>query len=252
MARPPDSGHIDLAEVFRRVQTEMLAQLAVGRLFEHASAAGSASEHHWLELFDRYLPQRYRAAPAFVINSAGSRSRQIDLAIFDSLSSPRLFPHSAGVHIPVESVYAVFEIKPTFSRQWLGDAGEKAASVRALKSPRSRRPVLAGLLATGSVWTPGTFSKNLRSALRGHLGDRRLDFGCSLEFGAFECPRRTGPVLVSHQEDALIFFILRFLDRLRSLGPAPAADLMRYARDALSPKTDRLRPPTGATSEPRR
>src|SRR5580658_7384502 len=63
MPRGPDSGQIDLSEVFHRVQQEMLAQLAVGRLFEHASAAGAATEHHWLELFDRYLPKRYRASP---------------------------------------------------------------------------------------------------------------------------------------------------------------------------------------------
>jgi RND family efflux transporter MFP subunit len=31
----------------------MLAQLSVGRLFEHASTAGHATEHHWLEMFRR-------------------------------------------------------------------------------------------------------------------------------------------------------------------------------------------------------
>src|SRR5579863_4270381 len=171
MPRHPDSGQLDLAEVFRRVQIEMLAQLSVGRLFEHASSAGHATEHHWLELFDRYLPKRYRATPAFVIDAAGRRSRQIDIAIFDNHSSPTLFPHTSGLHIPAESVYAVFEVKPTFSRQWLSDAGEKAASVRVLHrtsvpviaggSRRSSilpRPILAGLLATGSVWNADAFS----------------------------------------------------------------------------------------------
>ena len=62
MARSPDSGQIDLAELFRRVQHEMLAQLSVGRMFEHASTAGAATEHHWLEMFHRYLPTAYRAA----------------------------------------------------------------------------------------------------------------------------------------------------------------------------------------------
>jgi len=140
MPRRPDSGQIDLAEVFRRVQHEMLAQLAVGRLFEHASAAGTATEHHWIELFNRYLPKRYRTTSAFVIDSNGRRSRQVDIAIFDNLYSPLLFPHSSGTHIPAESVYAVFEVKPTFSRQWLRDASEKAASVRALR--RTSVPVI--------------------------------------------------------------------------------------------------------------
>ncbi len=227
MPRRPDSGHIDLAEIFHRVQQEMLAQLSVGRLFEHASTAGAATEHHWLQLFDRYLPKRYRAAPAFVIDSTGRRSRQIDIAIFDNLYTPPLFPHSAGLHLPAESVYAVFEVKPTFSRQWLRDAAEKAASVRALhrtsvsvigRDATTPPPILAGLLATTSVWTPRTFAANLRRARRD------LDIGCCLEHGSFEGNTISSP---GH---SLVFFIIRLLDRLRAMGTAPAIDWGSYFR----------------------
>src|SRR5262245_58738732 len=99
----------------------MLAQLSVGGMFEHASSAGHATETKWLGFLNNYLPHRYRAAPAFVLDSEGHRSRQIDVAIFDHLYSAPLFPHDSGFHIPAESVYAVFEIKPTFSRQFLRD-----------------------------------------------------------------------------------------------------------------------------------
>ncbi len=225
MPRRPDSGQIDLAEIFSRVQQEMLAQLSVGRLFEHASTAGAATEHHWLQLFDRYLPKRYRAAPAFVIDSTGRRSRQIDIAIFDNLYTPPLFPHSSGIHLPFESVYAVFEVKPTFSRQWLRDAAEKAASVRSLhrtsvsvpaRPAAEPPPILAGLLATTSVWTPPTFAANLRRARRD------LDIGCCLEHGAFEDKHISSP------DQSLIFFLLRLLDRLRAMGTAPAIDWSQY------------------------
>ena len=225
MPRRPDSGHIDLAEIFRRVQQEMLAQLSVGRLFEHASTAGAATEHHWLQLFDRYLPKRYRAAPAFVIDSAGRRSRQIDIAIFDNLYTPPLFPHPSGLHLPAESVYAVFEVKPTFSRQWLRDAAEKAASVRALhrtsvsvigRPKVTPPPILAGLLATTSVWTARTFAANLLRARRD------LDIGCCLEHGAFEDNQ------ISKPDESLVFFIIRLLDRLRAMGTAPAIDWSSY------------------------
>jgi len=227
MPRRPDSGQIDLAEIFRRVQEEMLAQLSVGRLFEHASTAGAATEHHWLQLFDRYLPKRYRAAPAFVIDYTGHRSRQIDIAIFDNLYTPPLFPHASGIHLPAESVYAVFEVKPTFSRQWLRDAAEKAASVRSLRrtsvsligrSASSPPPILAGLLATTSVWTPETFAANVVRARRD------LDMGCCLEHGAFEDNH------VSLPDESLVFFIIRLLDRLRAMGTAPAVDWSQYAR----------------------
>ena len=233
MSRLPDSGHLDLAEVFHRVQQQMLADLSVGRLFEHSSSAGAATEHHWLRLFDRYLPKRYRAAPAFIIDSDGRRSRQIDIAIFDHLYSPPLFPHSSGAHLPAESVYAVFEVKPTFSRQWLRDAHEKAASVRALRrGVRRPKPILAGLLAAGSVWTPPTFAANLRRALI----VTPLDLGCCLEHGAFEqCIQKSPKTLrVSEPAEALIFFVLRLIERLRAMGTAPAADLMQYARSLRS------------------
>ena len=199
MPRSPDSGQLDLSEVFLRVQQEMLAQMAVGGLFEHASSAGAATEQHWIALFARYLPMRYRATPAFVLDSTGRRSRQIDIAIFDNLYSPLLFPHSSGLHIPAESVYAVFEVKPTISKQWMRDAGEKAASVRALRrtsvpviaggTKRSAippSPILAGLLATSSVWSPETFGDNVRRALTQMPAPERLDLGCSLQHGAFE------------------------------------------------------------------
>jgi hypothetical protein len=240
MPRSPDSARLDLAEVFRRVQRQMLADLAVGRLFEHASSAGAASEQHWLELFRLYLPHRYRSAPAFVIDAEGRRSRQIDIAIFDNLYSPPLFPHGAGLHVPAESVYAVFEVKPTFSRQWLRDAAEKAASVRALRRTpvpviaggRRRKalapsPILAGLLATSAVWTPSTFAANLRRA----LVSLHLDLGCCLEHGAFE---QSKSLRISEPDESLIFFVLRLIERLRAMGPAPAADLMQYTRSLRS------------------
>jgi hypothetical protein len=227
MPRSADSAQIDLAEVFYHVQQEMLAQLAVGGMFEHASAAGTAAERHWLDLFDRYLPKRYRATPAFIIDSHGRRSRQIDIAIFDNLYSPLLFPHESGLHVPAESVHAVFEVKPTFSRQWIRDAAEKAQSVRSLTLTTPKRPILAGLLAATSVWTPNTFAKNLRSALTA----TPLDIGCSLEHGSFEKNKR---IIVSTPEESLIFFILRLLERLKAQGQSPTADLMKYGRNLES------------------
>jgi hypothetical protein len=261
MPRSPDSGQLDFSEVFLRVQQEMIAQMAVGGLFEHASSAGDATEQHWIDLFTRYLPMRYRATPAFVVDSTGRRSRQIDIAIFDNLYSPLLFPHSSGLHIAAESVYAVFEVKPTISRQWIRDAGEKAASVRALRrtsvpviaggTPRSAippSPILAGLLATGSVWSAETFEENVRRALASASPSERLDLGCSLQHGAFEClvgqavpPARSRArqlaaslkITVSSPDESLIFFVLRLLERMRAMG-TPAADLMEYGRSLRS------------------
>ena len=39
---------------------------------------------------------------------------------------------------------------------------------------------------------------------------------------------------VSSADESLIFFVLRLLERLRAMGPAPAADMMEYGRGLQS------------------
>jgi hypothetical protein len=226
--------------MFQQAQSEMLSHLAAGELFEHPTAAGAVTEQHWLKLFNSYLPQRYRAASAFIVDSRGRRSRQIDIAIYDNLYSPLLFPDASGLHIPAESVYAVFEVKQDLNQRLIGDAGRKAASVRRLRRTSvpvisggvarpaiACPPIMAGILALRSGW-PNRFSKRLPEALKTLAPAERLDLGCALRDGAFEQTRRgfrlTGP------EQSLIFLMIRLLDRLRAMGTAPAADLMAYFR----------------------
>ena len=104
MAHRHDSGHLDLAQVFRKAQGKMVGDLKLGRVFEHSSSQGTASEQQWLALLGAYLPRRYRVGSGFVMNAEGRRSRQIDVVIYDDLDNFPLFPHAAGVHLPVESV----------------------------------------------------------------------------------------------------------------------------------------------------
>ena len=133
MGKPKDSGRIDLRQVFHRVQEQMLANMAVSAVYEHPLSCGVSSERHWINLFNRYLPQRYRATSGFIVDADGQRSRQIDLVIYDHFYSPLLFHDDSEPYIPAESVYAVFEVKRILYHKWILDAGRKAASVRRLR-----------------------------------------------------------------------------------------------------------------------
>jgi hypothetical protein len=225
MPRYPDSGRLDLAQVFRRAQTQLLAQLDLSHNFEHPTAAGLASELLWADLLNTYLPKRFHASPAFIVNSEGYRSRQIDLAIYDHLTTTLLFPHEAGTHIPIESVYAVFEVKASLSPQWIRDAAVKAASVRQLGKPS----ITAGILATTSVWNPKNFSRNLRPALADLSQPERLTYGCALEHGAFITQRK---LTVSTPDQALITFLLGLIAHLNRKPPYPKPDLLNYLNNA--------------------
>lgn len=206
MPRSLDSGRLDIAEVYRRTQKDLSARLSLALLVEHASSAGAAAESHWIDLLNRHLPARYRAAQAFVFDLQGRRSRQIDIVLYDHLHAPALFQGTSALHVPSESVRAVFEVKSAFSRDALRDAAEKAASVQALKDSSPR--LLAGILAKTSVWKPEAFLENLRGAL---AGARTLHLGCALDHGAFD---RNGRLTISAAEDSLQFFLQRLLKRL--------------------------------------
>jgi len=238
MPRPTDSGRVDLAQVFMHLQSRMLSHLNVGSALEHASTCGAASEAHWLKLLNSHLPERYRASSAFIVDSDGNRSRQIDIAIYDRFYSPLIFPYESGYLIPAESVYAVVEVKQVLTRQYVRDAGLKIGSVRRLRRtsvpvpfaggsyPPRRPPRILGIVAaTRSVWAKD-FQGNLTSALGQLRTAESVDLGCVVTQGAFETIGRR--LTLSDPGESLIYFMLRLIERLRELGNAPAADLMSY------------------------
>jgi hypothetical protein len=121
-------------------------------------------------------------------------------------------------------VYAVFEVKASMTPHNLRYAAEKAESVRSLY-PRRDHKILAGVLATTSNWTVKSFGPKLKETLGQIPLAQRLNLGCALDRGAFEYDPK---LRVSQREEALIFFVLRLMDRLNSMGPAAPVDLMRY------------------------
>ncbi len=55
----------------------------VRKSLSHPGTKGDASENVWLELLQTYLPRRYEAAKAHVVDSRGVFSEQIDVVVFD-------------------------------------------------------------------------------------------------------------------------------------------------------------------------
>lgn len=237
---------VDLRKLFLRLQKGLATSLKTDReVIHHAPTKGAASERDWRAMLKTYLPKRYCVSEAFVIDSNGRRSDQIDLVIYDRQYSPFLFKHRGARYIPAESVYAVFEVKQQLDAETLKYAVEKAASVRALERtsvaithaggehpPREPFPILSGLLCLESSWRP-PFGKSLLKSIKASPAEGRLDLLCALKQGALEVryPEK-GKIEVtgSAPDTALIFFFLRLLERLQSLGTAPAMDLRKYGK----------------------
>lgn len=236
---------VKLPHLFMDLQEEMVAKLSTGRRsIRHPGSKGDDSELNWQKWLKNYLPSRYSVGKAFVIDSRGGISDQIDLVIYDCQYSPFLFRHEGATYIPAESVYAVFEVKQTLDKQMIQYAGEKAASVRKRYrtsaeithaggkfTPREPIPIFAGILSLDSKWKP-LFGSPLKEALAHLNKSERLDFICALKNGSAEISYKANkPVLdESETEDALIFFFLKLLARLQKVGTCPAIDFPEYAK----------------------
>jgi hypothetical protein len=176
---------------------------AARRTFAHTTTKGDASERVWLQLLQQYLPQRYAADTAHVVDSKGKFSQQIDIVIFDRQYSPFILKYEGQTIIPAESVYAVFETKQAISTEHLKYAQEKIATVRRLHRTSLPIPyaggvypakapinILGGLLTFESTW-PTCFGPSIREALRHDEKFGRINLGCVAAHGHFvyEQPR---------------------------------------------------------------
>lgn len=238
-------GQIDLKQVFLSLQKELVTRLQVGRdAIRHPGTKGEASELNWRDLLSAYLPQRYCVSKAFVVDSESQCSDQIDIVIHDRQYSPLLFNHAGAVYVPAESVYCVLEVKQEINKQMLDYACDKAASVRKLKRTSvpiqhaggayaARQPfeILAGVLALeGGSNLEGL----LRRELTGKESSHRLEIGCALRSGGFDIGYADSGVIdrleVNTGNAALVFFLIRLIQRLRMLATAPAMDFAQYEK----------------------
>lgn len=238
-----------LRDRFLLLQEALAGHLKMDRSIHHEGEKGMASEEGWRRMLADYLPKRYCVAKAFVIDSRGAQSEQLDLVLHDRQFSPFLFNQNGALYIPAESVYAVFDVKQWLGKRTLREAAKKAASVRTLhrtsapirwaggvEGPRPPIPILAGLLCFGSGWSP-PFGNPLRAVIAGLCEPERLDLVCALTHGSFEAKYLPGGVPeldVSAPDTALIFFFLRLLERLQAVATVPAIEIREYAQ-ALEP-----------------
>lgn len=238
-----NGNKIDLRQVFMKLQEQMIAKLATdGSVIRHPTTKGDASELNWIDVLSRYLPERYSVDKAFVLDCEGTLSEQIDVVVYDRQYSPFLFNQDNAIYIPSESVYAVFEVKPSLSKQVVEYAAQKAMTVRRLKRTsipiphaggqyRPKKPfdIIAGVLTLTSDWKPGLGS-SLISVCTGLNSMEQIDLGCCLRCGGFDL-RYGSKVKIekSGQDEALIFFFLRFLQRLQGVGTTVAMDISKYA-----------------------
>lgn len=229
-----------LTMLFAAMQDEMLSRVKFSNILDHPTDQGDNAEVSWIEWFNNYLPKRYKANKATVIDSNGNVSNQIDIVLYDAQYSYLAFNQNDILYVPAESVYAVFEVKQTLKKEYMEYAGKKAASVRQLYRtsapipyaagvypPKRLHSILAGILTTQSEWSPA-YGAPFMNCIQSYSDEQRVDCGCVLSCGAFFYNYNNKELKQSCNNEALVHFFLQLLILLQEIGTVPAIDLSKY------------------------
>jgi hypothetical protein len=236
-------SEMSLSQLLSSLHEDIQQRLAIVRKsLKHPGSKGDASENVWISLLEKYLPKRYQAAKAHVVDSLGSFSQQIDVVIFDRQYSPFIFTYENEIIIPAESVYAVFEAKQTADARLVAYAQEKVASVRrlhrtSLPIPYAKGvypakpliPILGGILTFESEWSPA-LGAPFEKALLGDLGDGRLDIGCVASHGHFAFDQTASNYTFVNGNKAATAFLFKLISQLQFSGTVPMIDVEAYGQ----------------------
>ena len=205
----------------------------------HPGTKGDASEKIWIELLNKYLPERYRAEKAHVVDNKGNFSQQIDVVVFDRQYSPFIFNYEGEIIIPAESVYAAFEAKQSINAEQVKYAQEKVNSVRNLHrtslpiphaggtyDPKPPFRIYGGILTFESDWTPG-MGDALNKALNEDKGC--LDMGCIAAHGYFNFDKTSGYQFIAGGKPATAF-LFKLISQLQYSGTVPMIDILAYSK----------------------
>lgn len=231
-----------LKDLFSTLQDHMITDAKFSCVLSHPTDKGDNSEENWIEWFDKYLPKRYRAAKATIIDSRGDISDQIDLVLYDAQYSYLAFNQNGILYLPAESVYAVFEVKQDLTKEHMEYAGKKIASVRRLHRtsasipyaagvypPKRLHRILSGILTTKSGWAE-PFNTAFKNCLSSFPDDQQIDCGCVLQAGSFYYDYAEKKLRTSTPNESLVFFFLQLLVLLQEMGTVPAIDLNEYMK----------------------
>jgi len=268
---------VDIKNLFNGLQKTMISKLdTIRENVQHAPTMGDGFEKEWIKWLKTYLPNKYGIDSAIVIDYEGNKSDQIDIVIYDSLYTPFIFNENGIKYIPAEGVYAVFEVKPEMTKDYIQYAGKKIESVRKLIrtstdiinagqvwNARPLTKILGGILTNTNSFVNNDKVKEHVNNLNGFQG---IDIGCMVDSGMFYVDyigeeditkkqkeqfldryteyyknRKVNNVIFSEKDNSLVAFFLQLTRYLQqAIGTVPAIDLGAYSKSIGFPIDEEL------------
>lgn len=228
-----------LKEMLLAKQNTLRGILGESKAIQHPTGNGDNSEGGWKEFLIQILPKKYGVDKGYVIDFEGNVSDQIDIIIYDALYSPYVMASGSGEkYIPAEAVYAIVEVKPKITKEYLNYANNKVESVKKLKrttrgvtvagdrKPKQKLTNILGIILAkeSSVSKTETIKKYM-------MEFKNINIVCALDKYTILCIRRKGQVILerTNADEAILGLFFYLNNELYELGTVAGIDIRRYA-----------------------
>lgn len=132
---------MDWEQLFSASASKLKASLDEARAaVTHRGLKGSLNEIAFAEWLRPYLPGALETSAGEVIDSIGSRSRQVDVIVYDAVTTPRFLSRGGIDVLPVEPVFAVIEVKTHLNKAEIENAFENMKAVKTLQKRAYHQP----------------------------------------------------------------------------------------------------------------
>lgn len=101
----------EIKENYKKMESAIIEELFI-TVNNHHLTAGTFREKIWKELFENIVPKKFTIEQgAFLIDSDGNVSNEIDLVVFDEQYTPYILKNKNIKFIPIEAVMIVIQCK---------------------------------------------------------------------------------------------------------------------------------------------
>lgn len=237
-----------LKEIFSSVSQKMSLDFKeITSRINHNGEKGTARENVLQNYLRAYIPDKYTFSKGTIIDSNDSQSKQVDIIIHDKYTTPYLLDMDSTKVIPIESVYAVIEVKSTFTKEELMKSVKNINSVKTLQKNTVTGvsyPTAGLIFAYDSDSSFNTIYKNLVEISKEFEPENRVSCVCVLNKGIIIPVNKHGLnkvsllpsletvyALMNNEEDALLLFYLILMQLLTQIQVFPP-NMITYAQSS--------------------
>jgi hypothetical protein len=123
---------IDVRDLFLQAARKLKADFDAASVILHRGVKGSNREATLRAFLDNHLPNRFRTATGFLVDSLGRTGRQTDIMIYDALHAPRYSCGGESLILHRDAVPVVIEVKSNLRKEHLDKCIKDASLVKDL------------------------------------------------------------------------------------------------------------------------